>query len=52
MPMVRRSVEEPFDADPGLHAGQRTAGAAVDAAPEGEVLACIVTVDPEFRPDR
>src|SRR6478672_8904849 len=44
---VRHAVEEALDADAGLGAGQRCAGAGVDAVAEGEMLACIRAFDDE-----
>src|SRR6476646_11429190 len=41
-PDIGGAIPQAFEADPGLGAGQRRAGAAVDAATEGEVLAGVL----------
>ena len=46
--MSRHAVEEALDADAGLGAGERRAGARVDAVSEREVLARVGAVDVEL----
>ena len=43
-PDVGGAVEQPLEPDPGFGAGQRRAGAAVDAAAEGQVLTGVLAV--------
>jgi len=43
-PDVRGAVEQTLEPDPGLGAGQRRAGTAVDSAAEGEVLAGVLAI--------
>ena len=43
-PDVGGAVEQPLQSDPGFGAGQRCAGAAVDAAAEGQVLAGVLAL--------
>ena len=47
-PDVGRAVEEALEADPRLGAGERRAGAGVDAVPERDVLAGVGAVDVEL----
>src|SRR5439155_1671812 len=48
-PEVARSVEDALDADAPLGARQRGAGSRMGAAPEGDVLPGVGTLEPELR---
>src|SRR6201991_4348092 len=43
-PDGRGAIEQPLEPDPGFRAGQRGAGAAVDAAAEGQMLTGVLAV--------
>src|SRR6516225_5287418 len=46
---LRRAVEEPINGDPRLHAGERSPGATMGAAPEREVIPRVGAIDLELR---